>query len=39
MNIGDIAGVDFERSIMFKKNAPELLEKFLRKEVISQSPF
>lgn len=36
---GYSAGVDFERSIMFKKNAPELLEKFLRKEVISQSPF
>lgn len=28
---GYSAGVDFERSIMFKKNAPELLEKFFKK--------
>ena len=28
---GYSAGIDFERKIMVKKNAPELLEKFLRK--------
>ena len=28
---GFSAGIDFERKIMFKKNAPELLEKFFKK--------
>lgn len=32
---GYSAGIDFERKIMVKKNAPELLEKFFKKKVIN----
>ncbi len=32
------AGVDFERKIMVKKNAPQLLEKFLQKKSYEVSP-
>jgi DNA repair photolyase len=35
---GYSAGIDFERKIMVKKNAPELLESFFRKR-ISKLPF
>lgn len=36
---GYSAGIDFERKIMVKKNAPELLEKFFRKEAIKRRLF
>ncbi len=35
---GFSAGVDFERKIMVKKNAPELLEKFFRKKGYKPEP-
>ncbi|MCY0968905.1 PA0069 family radical SAM protein [Chryseobacterium wangxinyae] len=35
---GYSAGVDFERKIMVKKNAPELLEKFFRKKGYQPEP-
>lgn len=35
---GYSAGVDFERKIMIKKNAPELLEKFFRKKSHKPAP-
>ncbi|WP_370896671.1 PA0069 family radical SAM protein [Chryseobacterium gossypii] len=35
---GYSAGVDFERKIMVKKNAPELLEKFFRKKGYKPAP-
>ncbi len=35
---GYSAGVDFERKIMVKKNAPELLEKFFRKKSYQPEP-
>ncbi|AQX04321.1 radical SAM protein [Elizabethkingia meningoseptica] len=35
---GYSAGVDFERNIMFKKNAPELLEKFFKKRGYKPMP-
>lgn len=36
---GYSAGVDFERKIMVKKNAPELLEKFFQKRAIKPPRF
>ena len=35
---GYSAGIDFERKIMVKKNAPELLEKFFRKKGYQPAP-
>lgn len=35
---GYSAGIDFERKIMVKKNAPELLEKFFRKKGYKAAP-
>lgn len=35
---GYSAGIDFERKIMVKKNAPELLEKFFRKKGYKPAP-